>query len=210
VCGQFGMWVPRSSCDRKARAASAQSLHTVAASNNRDHMPWTLYYCLFAPHVVLFFAHIPFVVNRTFNATLTERLQHLCCWEQFKCKQATQPWVPGDTISPSLQCWFSFRIDRTRQKTDQVHAEDPVEKTLPQLCPSQMACWAKKYVNILTRAEHWMAYFDFSNLDLVLTNILKVLFCLLLVFRSICHQVSKQADFIISRRFTQLLKWVLF
>jgi len=23
-------------------------LHTVAASNNRDHMPWSLYYCLFA------------------------------------------------------------------------------------------------------------------------------------------------------------------
>jgi len=26
-------------------------LHTVAASNNRDHMPWSLYYCLFAPHI---------------------------------------------------------------------------------------------------------------------------------------------------------------
>jgi len=31
----------RGCCDRKARAAS----------NNRDHMPWSLYYCLFAPHV---------------------------------------------------------------------------------------------------------------------------------------------------------------
>jgi len=26
-------------------------LHTVAASNNRDYMPWSLYYCLFAPHI---------------------------------------------------------------------------------------------------------------------------------------------------------------
>jgi len=26
--------------------------------------------------MVLFFAHIPFVVNHTFNATPTERLQH--------------------------------------------------------------------------------------------------------------------------------------
>jgi len=26
-------------------------LHTVAASNNRDHMPWSLYYCLFMPHI---------------------------------------------------------------------------------------------------------------------------------------------------------------
>jgi len=32
------------------------------------HMPWSLYHCLFAPHVcmVLFFVHIPFVVNHTF------------------------------------------------------------------------------------------------------------------------------------------------
>ena len=74
-------------------------LHTVAASNNRDHMPWSLLACasmfnrsnvtisrdymprsllllVRATHIwVLFFAHIPFVVNRTFNATLTERLQ---------------------------------------------------------------------------------------------------------------------------------------
>jgi len=52
-------------------------LHTVAASNNRDHMPWSLYYSLFVPHIYmwLFFTHIPFVVNRTFNATPTERLQ---------------------------------------------------------------------------------------------------------------------------------------
>jgi len=29
---------------------------------------------------VLFFAHIPFVVNRTFNARLTERLQQWQCF----------------------------------------------------------------------------------------------------------------------------------
>jgi len=53
-------------------------LHTVAASSNRDHMPWSLYYGLLAPYLyvwVVFFALIPFVVNRTFNATPTERLQ---------------------------------------------------------------------------------------------------------------------------------------
>jgi len=52
-------------------------LRTVAASNNRVHMPWSLYYCLFALHIcmVLFFRHIPFVVNHTFNATPPERLQ---------------------------------------------------------------------------------------------------------------------------------------
>ena len=26
-------------------------LHTVAASNNRHHIPWSLSYCLFAPHI---------------------------------------------------------------------------------------------------------------------------------------------------------------
>jgi len=26
-------------------------LRTVAANNNRVHMPWSLYYCLFAPHM---------------------------------------------------------------------------------------------------------------------------------------------------------------
>jgi len=52
-------------------------LRTVAASNNRVYMPWSLYYCLFAQHIcmVLFFTHIPFVVNHTINATPPERLQ---------------------------------------------------------------------------------------------------------------------------------------
>jgi len=27
---------------------------------------------------------------------------------------------------------------------------------LDQLCPTQMAYWAKKYVTISTRAEHWI------------------------------------------------------
>ena len=37
-------------------------LHTVAASKNRNHAPRSLYYCI--PYIwVLFFAHIPFVVE---------------------------------------------------------------------------------------------------------------------------------------------------
>jgi len=52
-------------------------LRTVAASNNRDHPTRSLCYCLFAPCTFLFFAHIPFVVNHTINATPPERLhQH--------------------------------------------------------------------------------------------------------------------------------------
>jgi len=48
-------------------------LRTVAASNNRDHPTRSLYYCHL--HIFLFFAHIPFVVNHTINATPPERLQ---------------------------------------------------------------------------------------------------------------------------------------
>jgi len=50
---------------------------TVAGSNNRVHMPCSLYYCLFAPHIcmVLFFTYIPFEVIHTINATPPERLQ---------------------------------------------------------------------------------------------------------------------------------------
>ena len=53
--------------------------HTVAASNNRDHQTRSLYYCLLAPHIWVhgwFFSHILFVVNRTCDATSTERWQH--------------------------------------------------------------------------------------------------------------------------------------
>ena len=89
-------------CDRKARAAYAQSfalwqqatieftchdhssrtllLRSVVhiVSIGRASKPRSLFYCLFAPHicVVLFFTHIPFVVNHTINATPPERLQH--------------------------------------------------------------------------------------------------------------------------------------
>jgi len=52
-------------------------LRTMAASNNRVQMPWSLYYCVFAPHIyiVLFFTHISFVVNHTFNETPPKKLQ---------------------------------------------------------------------------------------------------------------------------------------
>ena len=52
--------------------------HTVASSNNRDNAPQSLYYCLFLPYIYiygLFFIYISFVVNHTFNAMTTKRLQ---------------------------------------------------------------------------------------------------------------------------------------
>jgi len=54
------------------------NLDTVATSNNRDHLTRSLYYSLFVPHIwVLFFEHIPFMVNCTFNEMPTERLQKI-------------------------------------------------------------------------------------------------------------------------------------
>jgi len=51
-------------------------LRTVAESNNRDHARNLSYYCLLAPHLmVLFFTHIPFVVNHTINTTPPQNLQ---------------------------------------------------------------------------------------------------------------------------------------
>ena len=95
-----GSWKFRC-CDRKSRAAYAQSFalwqqatieftcddHSSRTlllrslvdivSITRDYTPRSLFYCLFAPHIwmVLFFTHIPFVVNHTFNTTPSEGWQ---------------------------------------------------------------------------------------------------------------------------------------
>jgi len=52
-------------------------LRTAAASNNRDHASQSLLLLLaHATYImVLFFTHIPFVVNHTINVTPSERLQ---------------------------------------------------------------------------------------------------------------------------------------
>ena len=73
ICSMEGRILLRS----EIPSGMCAKLRTVAASNNRVHMPWSLHYCLFAPHIcmVLFFTHIQFVVNHTINATPLERLQ---------------------------------------------------------------------------------------------------------------------------------------
>jgi len=52
-------------------------LRILAASNNRDHTLQSLFLLLVSATyiMVLFFTHIPFVVNHTINATPPERLQ---------------------------------------------------------------------------------------------------------------------------------------
>jgi len=55
---------------------NSSNFHTLTASNNRSFAAITLLLLVRATYIwVLFFVHIPFVVNRTFNATPLERLQ---------------------------------------------------------------------------------------------------------------------------------------
>jgi len=68
---------------RKSRAACAQSFalwqQATIEITRHDH---SIIACSRHIYVVLFFAHIPFVVNHTFNATPAESLQHK---ESHKC-----------------------------------------------------------------------------------------------------------------------------
>jgi len=88
------------------------STHMQLRSKNRVHMPWSPYYCLFAPHIcmVLFFAHIPFVVNHTFKATPPESCNNsgvtnahaviTCVWRR-RCKTCESA---GHANKKYLQC----------------------------------------------------------------------------------------------------------
>jgi len=60
----------------ESMSSKCAKLHTIALSNSRDRMPQLLYDCWFTPLTYgHFFAHIPFMVNCTFDTALTERLQ---------------------------------------------------------------------------------------------------------------------------------------
>jgi len=49
-------------------------LRTAAASNNRVHMPWSLYYCLFAPHIKQMFARRCLHIRATYKTDVFENL----------------------------------------------------------------------------------------------------------------------------------------
>jgi len=52
VCNRMrDLWRRWYCCDWKSRSGMWAKLRTVAASNNRDHAPRSLNYCLFAPHI---------------------------------------------------------------------------------------------------------------------------------------------------------------
>ena len=64
-------------CDRKSRAAYAQNFalwqQALIEFTCHDH---SINACSRHIHILLFFAHIPFVANHKINATPSERLQH--------------------------------------------------------------------------------------------------------------------------------------
>jgi len=72
----FCFMVMRYCCDRKGRAECTQSFtlwqQATIEITRHDHSVVT---CSRQVYMVLFFAHIPFVVNRAFSATPTARLQ---------------------------------------------------------------------------------------------------------------------------------------
>jgi len=67
-------------------SSTCAKLRTVAAGNNRDHASQSLIIaCSLHAYIFLFFAHIPFVVNHTINATPPERLQQFFCFSVGCC-----------------------------------------------------------------------------------------------------------------------------
>jgi len=129
-------------CDRKSWAAYAQSfalwqqatieftchdhssrtllLRSIVdiVSITRDYTPRSLYYCLFAPHIcmVLFFTHIPFVVNHTINATPPESLQHWTRTEKFHILLISDGLLWSEAVVygyGNLQSWSNPKLSST-------------------------------------------------------------------------------------------------
>ena len=136
-------------CNRKSRAAHAQSfalwqqatieftchdhssrtllLRSIVdiVSITRDYTPRSLSYWLFAPHMcmVLFFTHIPFVVNHTINATPPERLQQYnetffdCTPSLFRLKKRIKAGFGLNNKSPESRMTSSFFRGRVNTDT---------------------------------------------------------------------------------------------
>ena len=76
-------------------------LHTVAASNNRDHMPWSLYYSLFVPHIYMW------VVLHTHPIRGESHIQRNANWEV----ATTSPLF---TTNHANRTFFLWRLHLTR------------------------------------------------------------------------------------------------
>ena len=74
-------------------------LYTVAASNNRDHMPWSLFYCLFAPHI---YECCSSHTSRSWWITHSTQRQRRDCNTTYSSSSLLQP-SPLEVYRPSFQ-----------------------------------------------------------------------------------------------------------
>ena len=155
-------------------------LRTVAASNNRVHMPWSLYYCLFVPHIwmVLLFTHIPFVVNHTINATPPERLQQCIlvlfvvtiiyrCWCQMNmwlCWNIVALSVQFNVILPerAFLIWIKHSITTVLLKPAIVHWKITQKSLWPActVCGARVNIFYSLYSEVIVIALKSMLYFQ--------------------------------------------------
>jgi len=79
-------------------------LHTVAENNNRDHMPRSLYYCLFAPHIYGCYSS---GTSRSWLIAHSTQHQHCCLlvwpWNTFNATL-----TPTDNSTPTTKVAASF------------------------------------------------------------------------------------------------------
>jgi len=94
-----------------------------------------LYNCLFAPHIcmVLFFTHIPFVVNHTINATPPERLQQHPLLFTTNCTDRT---------------FFVWRLNSTRP-SHPGHSTILLQSETPAACAQSFASWQHATIEIM-------------------------------------------------------------
>ena len=117
------------------------------------HMPQSLHYCLFAPHIcmVLFFTHIPFVVNHTFNATTPNVSQLLTKTKTFKLNQSLT-WADfGIYVVTCVICHEQY-VGQTSNKFSKRwsgHCSNCHEQYVGQICHEQYVgdmswtvCWS--------------------------------------------------------------------
>jgi len=98
---------------------------TVAASNNRNHMPWSLYHCLFAPHI--YGCYSPHTSPSGWIAHSTQR-QWRGCINWWVC----QVW----TKYRDWKYVFAFQLESKSNKASPLHM-DIIDNYLNWLCATQ-------------------------------------------------------------------------
>ena len=200
-------------CDRKSRAACAQSFalwqqatteftchdhspRTLVVTFNgsqvnigRTSTPRSLYRCLFAPRIsmVLFFTHIPFVVNHTINATPPERLQQylrcatFCVSNQF-VSFAACAWKQ-DVFHFAAHCAvclveqnLSLVLDIIQMFYVTLHIQKPAQKTKAQGGSHHFSTSFLKYLQFTFKAGSFSSWLLMCSVEQPCRNLLT--FCI--------------------------------